>query len=328
MASVLAIVSKAVFEKAVPKSVKPGDLFETSAYHSRPKAFSALAGGTDAIYLVTARPGDVLWLVAILEAPKETADAWTARANRTPIRDISAAIPELKFQTGAGLAPRPGALGMSLQTPRVLTAADEALLRVGEPQGAAETYAEQVRELSGDAQAYAAKLAKASKAGTGLRLDGYRTRTTWAKLDAAEKKQLKALRDEVTAAEENGGIEAMDVIDERTSKPVYQLYLWPFGDGVLMKGGTTKVVATVVQHGFDPDPPDPKLSEQMAAAYSAAGKRLTIREMVDFTPATNKASPKPASVGKGGSLAEQIAALRARVAGGETVASDEIDAYF
>lgn len=129
MPSVLAIVSKAVFEKMVPKNVKLGTVVETDRYLSNNKAFEKLEKG-DAIFLVTVRPPDEkLWLVGILESPKRDGTAWVAQPNVTPLTDIASAIPELEFQSGTGLAPKPGALGMSLQTPRALTDSDVKLLR-------------------------------------------------------------------------------------------------------------------------------------------------------------------------------------------------------
>jgi hypothetical protein len=74
MSSVLAIVSKAVFEKMVSKGVAVGDLVKTDCYVSNQAAFAQLGKG-DALFLVTA--------------------------------------------TGADITAKKGALGMSLQTPRL-----------------------------------------------------------------------------------------------------------------------------------------------------------------------------------------------------------------
>ncbi len=54
MASVLAIVAKAVFEKKVGNTVAVGDVVNTDRYASTPTAFDQLADG-DAIFLVTVR---------------------------------------------------------------------------------------------------------------------------------------------------------------------------------------------------------------------------------------------------------------------------------
>lgn len=52
-----------------------------------------------------------------------------AAANTTPIANITSAIKKLKFSTGQGIAAKHGALGMSLQAPRIVTDDDVALLR-------------------------------------------------------------------------------------------------------------------------------------------------------------------------------------------------------
>jgi hypothetical protein len=125
MASVLAIVSKAVFEKLAPDAA-PGSVVATDRYVSSHKAFSQLAKG-DSIFLVTVRPPDErLWLVAILDKPRRASNAWVGTANRAPIRDITGTFKAAK-----------GKLGMSLQTPRALAADVVAALRGGKPVKAA-----------------------------------------------------------------------------------------------------------------------------------------------------------------------------------------------
>jgi hypothetical protein len=124
--SVLAIVSKAEFEKAVA-SPTLGALWKTATYASRNPALEPLRKGGD-LYLVTARPGDRLWLVAILRAPKQGAAGWTANPNVAPIVDASPIVKKLRFTNDKGLVSAPGKLGMSLQAPRQLTDGDIALL--------------------------------------------------------------------------------------------------------------------------------------------------------------------------------------------------------
>lgn len=130
MGSVLAIVSKAVFEKERAPGGRPlgeGDVWATDAYVSGNKGLSPLAGG-GTLYLVTVRPGDVLWLVGRLRNPTFDGARWVAAPNTDAIVDIGAAIPKLVFANGKGLTAKPGALGMSLQTPRLLADEDETLL--------------------------------------------------------------------------------------------------------------------------------------------------------------------------------------------------------
>ena len=128
MADVMAIVSKAVFEKAAGKSPAVGTRLRMDRYTSTNKALDPLAGG-GRLYLVTVRPpNEALWLVAILDRPKHDGQAWIAKPCDTPITDISNLRAKIKFESGAGITAKAGALGMSLQTPRALTAADTALL--------------------------------------------------------------------------------------------------------------------------------------------------------------------------------------------------------
>ncbi|MEQ1571767.1 MAG: hypothetical protein ABMA64_39430, partial [Myxococcota bacterium] len=132
MASVMAIVSKALFdaERGPAGALRVGDTWPTAVYTSANKGLAPLSDGGD-LYLVTVRPGDVLWLVAVLRAPQFDGAKWTASPNVEPIRDLSSSIPSFRFSTGKGLQVKPGALGMSLQTPRALAPTD--LTALGAP---------------------------------------------------------------------------------------------------------------------------------------------------------------------------------------------------
>jgi uncharacterized protein (TIGR02996 family) len=130
MSSSLAIVSKAVFEKQA-RGASLGTVLALEHYGSTHAALAGLAEG-GALFLVTVRPPDEqLWLVAVLEEPKLGKSGWSAAANRVPITDISPLKKKLVFASGTGIQAKAGALGMSLQTPRVLTESDVALLRSG-----------------------------------------------------------------------------------------------------------------------------------------------------------------------------------------------------
>jgi len=87
-------------------------------YTSANKALAPLASG-GSLFLVTVRPDQVLWLVAVLDAPKHGKGAWRAAPNATPIRDITGLIGSIRFKGGKGLV-RDAKLAMSLQTPREL----------------------------------------------------------------------------------------------------------------------------------------------------------------------------------------------------------------
>jgi hypothetical protein len=184
MASVLALVSKPLFGKASPKGVKVGDLFESHSYLSKHKTFTKLDDG-GSIFLVTVRPPDEqLWLIAIIDEPVFKDDGWYGAENRTAIVDITGAIPKLVFSSGNGLAPKKGALGMSLQTPRVLTDADEKLLR-GLCNAPVKTQPSEAR---------GAVVKSAAKAGR-LRFANQRKARPLAKMTAAEKKRLEDASD-------------------------------------------------------------------------------------------------------------------------------------
>jgi hypothetical protein len=129
MASVLAIVSKALFEKMVPGKEELGVVIETDQYVSANKAFDQLGSG-DAIFLVTVRPPkEDLWLVGILEAPEKNGKAWKSAANTVPITDITKVLKKLELASGEGIKAKKGTLGMSLQTPRVLAENDDSAIR-------------------------------------------------------------------------------------------------------------------------------------------------------------------------------------------------------
>lgn len=128
MADLMAIVSKAVFEKEAGKDPKVGTVLGMDRYVSANKNLEPLADG-GRLFLVTVRPPDEkLWLVAILDKPKFDGSQWKAKASTVAITDIGKLKSKLKFESGKGISAAPGALGMSLQTPRALTANDVALL--------------------------------------------------------------------------------------------------------------------------------------------------------------------------------------------------------
>lgn len=140
MPDMMAIISKAVFEKAAGKSPTVGTQLRMDRYVSTNKHLERLAEGGK-LYLVTVRPPDeALWLVAILENPTSDGTQWIAPPCTTPITDITALKSRLEFESGKGLSANKGALGMSLQTPRAITANDAKLLdrAAGVPEAEAE----------------------------------------------------------------------------------------------------------------------------------------------------------------------------------------------
>ena len=137
MTSVMAIVSKALFDKAIKgkTNIGPGKLLDFDRYTSNNKNLEQLTEG-GALFMVTVRPPDErLWLVAILEAPQFDGKEWIAKKNVAPIADITDLIPRFEFTSGKGIQAKKGALGMSLQTPRGLTDKDIGLLRTSVASG-------------------------------------------------------------------------------------------------------------------------------------------------------------------------------------------------
>lgn len=129
MAGVLAVVSKAVFEKQAPKGLALGAVWPVDRYVSKNPGLASLGEG-GALFLVTVRPPDErLWLVAVLEAPTFDGAQWVARANAAAVADVTPLLGKLVLATGKGITAAKGKLGMSLQTPRALAESDVALLR-------------------------------------------------------------------------------------------------------------------------------------------------------------------------------------------------------
>jgi uncharacterized protein (TIGR02996 family) len=128
MGDVMAIVSKAIFEKAAGKSPKLGIQLGMDRYVTTNKTFETLKGGGK-IYLVTVRPpNEALWLVAVIDNPKFDGKQWVAKPSVTPLTDISSLRSKIKFESGKGITAAAGALGMSLQTPRAMAPADAQMI--------------------------------------------------------------------------------------------------------------------------------------------------------------------------------------------------------
>jgi tRNA A-37 threonylcarbamoyl transferase component Bud32 len=125
---ILAIVSKAVFERDAridDELVGPGDVWPTDRYTSAHKTFERLADG-GRIFLVTVRPPhEQLWFVGMIDSPQFDDGAWiAAEPNALPVTNITPLRKTITFESGKGISQDKGTLGMSLQTPRALTAGD------------------------------------------------------------------------------------------------------------------------------------------------------------------------------------------------------------
>jgi hypothetical protein len=127
MPDMLAIVSKAVFDKDAGRA-KLGQVVPFAGYASASKHLQKLDAHSRLLLVTVRPPKESLWLVAVLDGLVFDGQRWNARVNTTRLTDISAIKDQLRFESGKGIVAKPGALGMSLQTPRVLTADDVKLL--------------------------------------------------------------------------------------------------------------------------------------------------------------------------------------------------------
>jgi hypothetical protein len=132
MTSLLVIARKKSFEEDVTWpdiDNSPGEVLSWEWYPTSRKNLRKSKGLT--LFVVTVRPGRILWLVAIYEETKpykyknETGLVSTEK-NTTPITDITHLHKLFTFDSGNGLS---AITGQALQTPRVLTKKDEKLLR-------------------------------------------------------------------------------------------------------------------------------------------------------------------------------------------------------
>lgn len=128
MGDVLAIISKAQFEDVEGAPPGVGDVLAIERYASANKALAPLnEDGAGTLWLVTVRPGERLWLVAALVAPRFDGEGWVASANTLPIADITHLRGRFVFASGKGL-PAGAQLGPMLQAPRRLVDGDVRLL--------------------------------------------------------------------------------------------------------------------------------------------------------------------------------------------------------
>ena len=298
MSSVLAIVSKALFEKMVPKAVDLGAVVDTDSYMSNNKTFDGLKDG-GAIFLVTVRPPkEALWLVGILENPKKKGDTWSASPNVAPLTDITSIIKKLKFASGAGLKAKKGALGMSLQTPRALTDDDEKLIRGlvrSKPESSQKVHANDAYMKAVDAVVHKHK--PSAKVGK-FKLENRRKPfETIAKLKPFERAQVQSVLGKTKiedvakmtpGEDEEGDLQAMDmvdVVDTGSGAVIYQMLLWPYGDGVILHNETTNAISGICQHGLDPREEIGKAwTRDLALAWLEGAPRLKLwKGHIDFS---------------------------------------------
>lgn len=128
----LAIVNKDIFKDEIEEpEYGPGDtLGYWHNYVSDHPRLEELEIGSR-LFLVCVPPQTKqLWLVAVYESIKRSERGYpqSTTYNRTPITDITHLRDKLRFDNGIGIKWRSGVMAQSLQTPRILTAADVRLL--------------------------------------------------------------------------------------------------------------------------------------------------------------------------------------------------------
>lgn len=75
--------------------------------------------------------------------------------------------------------------------------------------------------------------------------------------------------------EEGGAYGVVDVIDEATDDTLYQIHLYGYGDGAMFEHASTKIVANICQHGFDPvEPLGKAFMSDLAAAWREGARRM------------------------------------------------------
>jgi hypothetical protein len=150
-ASMLAIVNQKYLKNELESHQfkgQLGEVFGWGTYESNNHHLAKLHSGS--LFLVAVRPGDVLWLVAVYEKTKLMPNGIESLdENITPITDITHLKGKLTFVSGNGIRGEPGMLGQELQTPRILTVADEKLLRDAVTTPIEEKQDEEDEELSG-----------------------------------------------------------------------------------------------------------------------------------------------------------------------------------
>ena len=128
----LAIVNKDIFKNEIEEpECGPGDTLNYwHHYESDHPRLAELVPGSR-LFLVCVPPQtDHLWLLAVYESIRRSERGYpqSTTNNRTPITDITHLRDKLRFDNGIGIKWRGGVMAQSLQTPRILTAADVRLL--------------------------------------------------------------------------------------------------------------------------------------------------------------------------------------------------------
>ncbi|MGE0400991.1 MAG: hypothetical protein AB7T06_30055 [Kofleriaceae bacterium] len=82
-------------------------------------------------------------------------------------------------------------------------------------------------------------------------------------------------------------LEYIDVVDTNSGNIVANLLIWPYGDGAVVHHGTTKMIASIVQHGISPHETTGKAwMADFAKAWAEGAPRLGVSSPnhFDFSP--------------------------------------------
>jgi hypothetical protein len=127
-----------------------------------------------------------------------------------------------------------------------------------------------------------------------LRLENYRKPFdgTLETLSEAEKVQLSAVVGDAmstlfgagdSSENEMAWLEYMDVVDTKSGSIVANLLIWPYGDGAVVHHGTTKMIASIVQHGINPHETTGKAwMADFARAWAEGAPRLGVSSPSHF----------------------------------------------
>jgi hypothetical protein len=128
-----------------------------------------------------------------------------------------------------------------------------------------------------------------------LRLENYRKpfEGTIDRLTDAEKAQLAAVVGpdmlptlfgaSDRSQNEMAWLEYMDVVDAKSGDIVANLLIWPYGDGAVVHHGTTKMIASIVQHGITPHETTGKTwMADFAKAWQEGAPRLGVSSPSHF----------------------------------------------
>lgn len=226
---------------------------------------------------------------------KATAKASKGKAKKAAAKPVKKAAAKKPAAKKAAKAAKPAAKAKA--APKAKAAAPKAAPKA--PKAAAAKPAKSATKTAADAYTAAVEAAVPAPTSDGslgtLRLDNYRKpfAGTPDSLSESEKTQLTAVVGADTfpslfgagddAENEMAWLEYMDVIDTKSGTIVANLLIWPYGDGAVVHHGTTKMIASIVQHGITPHETTGKAwMADFAKAWAEGAQRLGVSSPSHF----------------------------------------------